>query len=84
MGAAYGYSLDREAVACLLLCPARERRLLVAALEKMARYPLAIGDLREIGPDGREYQMFDIGDFVVTCWPDHAVKTLRILSIERI
>lgn len=31
MAPAYGYSLDREAVAALLLCSGRERRLLVTA-----------------------------------------------------
>lgn len=80
----YGYSLDREAVASLLLCSARERRLLVTAFEKIAQYPKAVGDFHDLGPDGREYQVFDIGDFVVTCWPDHAVKTVRVLLIERV
>ena len=84
MDVAYGYSLDREAVASLLLCTARERRLLVAALEQMARFPFSTGDFNATGPDGRESQLFDIGEFIVTCWPDHAAKTLRILSIERV
>ena len=84
MDLAYGYSLDGEAVASLLLCSSRERRLLVAAFEQMARFPFSTGDFNESGPDGREYQMFDIGDFIVTCWPDHAAKILRVLSIERV
>lgn len=84
MDAAYDYSLDREAVAVLLLCSGRDRRMLVAAFEQMARYPHSSGDFHHAGPDGREYQVFDIGDFVVTCWPDHAVKSVRILAIERV
>lgn len=84
MDQAYGYSLDREAVAPLLLGSARARRLLVAAFEQIARFPLAVGDFSETGPDGREYQVFDVGDFVVTCWPDHAARMVRILAIERV
>ena len=84
MDRAYGYSLDREAVAPLLYGSARQRRLLVAAFEQIARFPLAAGDFSETGPDGREYQVFAIDDFVVTCWPDHAGRMVRILSIERV
>jgi len=67
MATAYGYSLDREAVAVLLLCSARERRLLVAAFEKMAGFPAVAGDVCYQGGDGRECQVFEIEDFVVTC-----------------
>lgn len=84
MAAPYGYSLDREAVAVLLLCSVRERRLLVGAFEQMAAHPAVAGDFRFLGPDGRECQVFDIGDFVVTCWTDHAVKMVRILLVERL
>lgn len=84
MATAYGYSLDREAVAALLLCSGKERRLLVSAFEHLARYPSITGDFRHQGADGREYQVFDIADFVVTCWSDHAVKMVRILAIERV
>ena len=84
MDAGYGYSLDREAVAVLLLCSGRERRLLIAAFEQMARYPMVAGDFHYEGPDARECQVFDIGDFVITCWSDHAVKMIRILAIERV
>lgn len=84
MAPAYGYSLDREAVASLLSCPARERRLLVAAIEQIARHPLLVGDFSFKQPDGRECQVFDTGDFVVTRWADHAVRTVRILLIERV
>ena len=84
MATPYGYSLDGEAVTVLLQCPVRERRLLVAAFEQLARYPGSTGDFHHRGPDGRDGQVFAIGDFVVTCWPDHAVKTVRILLIERV
>ncbi|MFZ5494786.1 MAG: hypothetical protein ACOZE5_05545 [Verrucomicrobiota bacterium] len=84
MNAGYGYSLDSEAVAVLLLCSGRERRLLVAAFDQLARYPTVAGDFHYVGPDARECQVFAIGDFVVTCWPDHAVKMVRILSVVRV
>lgn len=84
MAAAYGYSLDREAVSFLLGCNLRERRLLVAAFEQMAQYPTAIGDFSHRGNDGRECHVFAIGEFVVTCWSDHPVKMIRVLLVERV
>jgi hypothetical protein len=84
MGAGYEYSLDREAVAVLLQCSRKERRVLAEIFERMARYPFFIGDLQLAGSDGRVCQVIDVGDFVVTCWSDHAVKMVRVLSIERI
>lgn len=84
MTAPYGYSLDREAVAVLVLCSARERRLLLPAFEQLARYPHSVGDYCFLGSDGRECQVFDVGDFVITCWVDHAVRTVRVLSLERV
>lgn len=81
---AYGYSLDSEAVTFLLSCTARERRLLVGTFEQMARYPFAVGDFHLIGSDERDHQVFDVGDFVVTLWSDHAAKVVRVLLIERV
>jgi hypothetical protein len=84
MASDYGYSLDREAVAALLACLGRERRLLVDACERIAQFPFSIGDFAMRGEDGRELQLLDVGDFVITFWSDHAVKAVRILSIERV
>jgi hypothetical protein len=36
------------------------------------------------GKDGRELQLLDVGDFVITGWADDALKAVRILSIERV
>ncbi len=83
MDPGYGYSLDREAVAALLQCSSREQRRLVDAFETIARHPHALGDFSQTGLDGREHEVIEIGDLVVTFWPDHAVKTVRILLIER-
>ena len=84
MGAGYEYSLDREAVAVLLQCSRRERRVLIETFDRMAHYPFFTGDLQLAGPDGRICQILDVGEFVVTCWSDHAVRMVRVLSIERV
>jgi hypothetical protein len=84
MASDYGYSLDREAVAALLACSGRERRLLFDACERIAQFPFSIGDFAMRGEDGRELQLLDVGDFVITFWSDDALKAVRIFSIERV
>ncbi|HUG10936.1 MAG TPA: hypothetical protein VMM36_07975 [Opitutaceae bacterium] len=84
MAASYGYSLDREAVAALLEGSGRERQLLVDACERISQFPFSTGDFVVRDEDGREVELLDVGEFVITFWSDHAVKTVRILSIERV
>jgi len=84
MASSYGYSLDRDAVAALLEGSERERRLLVDACERIAQFPFSTGDFAMRGEDGRDVQLLDVGDFVITFWSDHAISTVRILTIERV
>lgn len=65
MDHAYGYSLDREAAAILLLSTAREQRRLVDACDHLARFPFSLGDYAQTGLDGREHQVLDLGEFVL-------------------
>lgn len=84
MDHAYGYSLDREAAAILLLSTAREQRRLVDACDQLSRCPFTAGDYAQAGLDGREHQVLDLGEFVLTFWSDHAARMVRILLIERV
>ena len=61
----------------------REQRRLLAALEELARHPFATGDCVLRGEYGRVNQLWDLGEFVITFWTDHAVRVVRIVTIER-
>ena len=75
----YDFSLDREAVAVFLRGNARDRRLVFEACEGLARRPFTQGDYSFVDPEGRENQVIDLGEFVLTFWTDHAARMVRIL-----
>ena len=79
----YDFSLDREAVMAFAQCNAREQRFLLDACGRLARYPFSKGDCSMRGEGGRESELLDLGEFVVTFWTDHAVRVVRIANIER-
>jgi hypothetical protein len=83
MASGYDYSLDREAVAELLKCTARERRVLVDAFEAITRHPTMAGDYSFRGTNGRDNQVVEVMGFMVTFWPDHSARLVRILALER-
>ena len=80
----YDFSFDGEAVRAFAQCDAREQRLLLDACEQVARHPFSSGDCPMRGEGGRENELLDLGDFVLTFWADHAVRIVRITAIERI
>ena len=79
----YDFSLDREAVTAFAQCSAREQRFLLDACERLARHPFSTGDCPMPGEGGRENELLDLGEFVVTFWTDHAVRVVRVANIER-
>jgi len=79
----YEYSLDREAVTAFASCSPREQRRLLVAFEQAARHPFSTGDSILPGEQGRENQLWDLGEFVITFWTDHAMRTVRIVTIDR-
>ncbi len=64
-------------------CSPPEQRLLLAACERVARHPFATGDCPMRGEHGRQNELLDLGEFVLTFWVDHAVRVVRIVAIER-
>ena len=84
MPVAYDLSFDGEAMRAFVQCDARQQRLLFDACEQVARHPFSSGDCPMRGSDGRENELLDLGEFVLTFWADHAVRVVRITAIERI
>jgi hypothetical protein len=64
------------------LSRARQRSAGVA-LDAVRLAPFRAGDFAQLVPDGRTHQVHLIGDWLVTCWTDHAVKEIRVVDLER-
>jgi hypothetical protein len=71
-----------EAVKLLLACPARERRMLLRLLEQLETNPFKEGDFQVKDETGRMQQVIGMAGFLVTYYPDHAVKEVRVTEIE--
>ena len=50
----------------------------------MKAAPLRRGDLQERDAQGRENEILVAGHWIITYWPDHAVRELRIVRLEQV
>jgi hypothetical protein len=73
---------SQEALAALLSAGAGHRRLALAAIDRLCRFPARKGDMSIAGPDGRTCQLSLINDVVLTYWIDDAAMEIRIITIE--
>jgi hypothetical protein len=81
-----GYELVlSEGVAMTLATAARSnRRKLAMILDGVKAAPFRRGDLQERDTQGRINEVLVIEDWLVTYWPDHAARELRIVRLERV
>jgi hypothetical protein len=79
----FSYAIEQAAAQTVFTCPARERRLLLAAFSDIARSPLAKHDMSERDSHGRELFTRFFGPFSVSFWIDHAVAEVRIVLVYR-
>ena len=84
MNNGYRWVAHQQAVEFLLHLPSSTRLLLIEQLDKLADDPSQETDssLEEAG--GRKLQLKVSGRFIITFWPDHAVKEVRIVAIEAV
>ena len=61
-----------------------EQRRMAVVLEQMKAAPMRRGDLQERDAQGRENEILVVGDWVVTYWPDHATREIRVVRLERV
>ncbi|MCW5550251.1 MAG: hypothetical protein KIT44_14910 [Opitutaceae bacterium] len=76
--------LSAKALGLLHALSKPKQRRLIGLLFRLAEQPDQVGDYQSRDDTGREVQHLLIGDLVVSFWPDHAVKELRIVEIEEI
>lgn len=81
---AYEPVFSEAAAKTLATAPRVEQRRLAVILDEMKVAPLRPGDLQESDAHGRVHEVIVVGDWLVTYWPDHAVRELRIVRLERV
>jgi len=64
--------------------PRAGRRRVEEFLQRLTRQPSLSGDFEAPAEDGRTHQAKIVGDWLVSYWPDHAVREVRLSEIERI
>jgi hypothetical protein len=81
-----GYELVlSEAAAMTLATVARaDQRRLAVILDEVKVSPFRRGDLQERDAQGRLNEVLVFGDWLVTYWPDHAGRELRVVRLERV
>jgi hypothetical protein len=57
---------------------------MVDILYRLADYPNQPGDYESVDENGRKVQHLEAGPLVISFWPDHAVRELRITDVEEL
>ena len=60
------------------------RRSVEEFLRRLVRQPALPGDFEAPADDGRVHQVKMVGGWIVSHWADHAVREIRVTSIEPI
>lgn len=81
---AYEPVLSGKASSFLLKLTKRKQRKLVDLLYRLADYPGQPGDYESVDEDGRKIQHLGAGPLVISFWPDHKVRELRITEIDEV
>lgn len=62
----------------------REQRILSDTMEALKTDPFCVGDFQERDTHDRINEVTLIADWLITYWPDHAAREIRIIKIEYI
>ena len=81
--AAYEVILHPQAWHVLGSTQGMGRRQLLTVLERIAADRFRTGDLQQRDLTGRAHEVVLLDDWLVTYWPDHAVKEIRVVALER-
>jgi hypothetical protein len=84
MPAGYSYVLSEAASDFAFRLPPAEQRRLAVTLRLLASQPNREGHYTANDDTGRLLQNLLLDDWVITYWPDHAVKELRIADIVQV
>jgi hypothetical protein len=81
---AYALVLNEAAAMRLAAATRAEQRQLALILDGVKAAPFRTGDLQERDVQGRINEVLVVGNWIVTYWPDHAVRELRVVRLEQV
>jgi hypothetical protein len=84
MPAAYVLFMRLEAVSLYKSLRRPEKETLERFFDFLERYPDFKGETTERDEAGRAVEVKFVGKFKVVYWPDHAVKEIKVLKVERL
>jgi len=76
--------LDEAAAMTLAAVSRSQQRRLGVILDGLKTVPFRSGDFQQRDAAGRLHEVALIDNWLVTYWSDHAVRELRIVSLEQI
>lgn len=79
----YRYVMDCAVAEDVLQLSFRQRNEFVQIFRVLANDPYQEGDLTFKDSDGRYIQKKKFGQWLVSYWPDHPVKEVRIVGIQK-
>ena len=80
----YIFVLDEDALAVFLKARGRARQDLIRGFELLANNPFTKGESATVHENGRPLQMKRFGGWIVTFWPDHGNREVRIVAITKV
>jgi hypothetical protein len=84
VSAGYSYAVDAAVLTLFGQCSKRDREQLLRAFDSLLQTPSQRGEWTRRTASGRELQVKRFGRWLVVFWPDHAVREVRIIDVERI
>ena len=78
----YRYVLDAEVAEVILTLSSRQRWEFVKIFRSLASNPNQRGELSFRDSKGRKIQKRRFGLWLISYWPDHAVKEVRIVGVQ--
>jgi hypothetical protein len=84
MSLRYAYSLHERVVLDLIRADDAARSELLHVFGRLASDPAHPGIDTVIDADGRANEVFFSDNFAVVYWADHAVKTVRVMQVQRL
>ena len=84
MSDGFDYVADKSVLEIFCKCTKRDREELLRIFQHLAHAPAQRGDYVQRCSGGRELQVKRFGKWLITFWPDHAVKEMRVVDLKRL
>ncbi len=84
MSSCYKYTVDDSVLQLFFSARKRDREELLRIFDHLAANPHLKGDSVQLDNTGRPCQVSRFGVWSITWWPEHLLKQLHIIDVERL